>query len=139
MKRIFILSLPFLLAGCPSMGDRIPVDYPATVTLRDGAVCVTVIPEGDEKLAGISINRLDNTQNRDFKFFEPLREIALNQCIPDEGYVFAPGQKYHFSVKLISPKKQQAGDFPFAREFATEFSVNQSNGILQVEALPTSR
>jgi hypothetical protein len=42
-------------------------------------------------------------------------------------------------VKLISPKKQQAGDFPFAREFVTEFSVNQSNGILQVEALPTSR
>lgn len=28
MKRIFPLAFPFLLAGCPSIGDCIPVDYP---------------------------------------------------------------------------------------------------------------
>lgn len=76
MKRIFPLAFPFLLVGCPSIGDRIPVDYPATANLREGKVCITVQPQGDEKLAGISIYRLDEAQNRTFKFFEPLRDIA---------------------------------------------------------------
>ncbi|CAI0818495.1 Uncharacterised protein [Serratia entomophila] len=136
MKRIFPLAIPFLLAGCPSMADRIPVDYPATVSLRAGALCVTVMPEGDERLAGISIYRLDEAQSRTFKFFDPLRDITAGQCVPDEGYVFAPGQQYHFSVKLLSPKKLQAGDFPSAREFVTTFSVAHINGSLQIQTLP---
>jgi len=139
MKRIFPLTFPLLLAGCPSIGDRIPVDYPATAGLREGKVCITVQPQGDEKLAGISIYRLDEAQSRTFKFFEPLRDIAPNQCVPDEGYVFAPGQQYHFSVKLLSPKKLQAGDFPSAREFVTTFALSQVNGALQIEALPNPR
>jgi hypothetical protein len=139
MKRIFPLAFPFLLAGCPSIGDRIPVDYPATAGLREGKVCITVQPQGDEKLAGISIYRLDEAQSRTFKFFEPLRDIAPNQCVPDGGYVFAPGQQYHFSVKLLSPKKLQAGDFPSAREFVTTFALSQVNGALQIEALPNPR
>ncbi len=76
MKRIFPLAFPFLLAGCPSIGDRIPVDYPATAGLHEGKVCITVQPQGDEKLAGISIYRLDEAQSRTFKFFDPLRDIA---------------------------------------------------------------
>jgi len=95
MKRIFPLTFPFLLAGCPSIGDRIPVDYPATANLRESKVCITVQPQGDEKLAGISIYRLDEAQNRTFKFFDPLRDVAPNQCVPDEGYVFTPGQCKH--------------------------------------------
>lgn len=139
MKRIFILALPFLLAGCPSMADRVPVDYPATVSLRAGAVCVTVMPEGDEKLAGISLFRLDDAEHRDFKFFDPLRDITPNQCVPYESYVFAPGQEYHFSVKLLSLKKRQAGVFPSAREFVTTFAIGQVDGALQVETLPNLR
>ncbi|WP_405051243.1 putative T6SS immunity periplasmic lipoprotein [Serratia nevei] len=70
---MFPLAFPFLLAGCPSIGDRIPVDYPATACLREGKVCITVQPQGDEKLTGISIYRLDDAQSRTFKFFDPLR------------------------------------------------------------------
>ncbi|MGB8665399.1 MAG: putative T6SS immunity periplasmic lipoprotein [Serratia inhibens] len=139
MKRIFILALPFLLTGCPSMADRIPADYPATVSLRAGAVCVTVMPEGDEKLAGTSLYRLDDAEHRDFKFFDPLRDITPNQCVPNEGYVFVPGQEYHFSVKLLSPQKRQAGVFPSAREFVTTFALSQVNGALQVKVLPNPR
>lgn len=76
MKRIFTLAFPFLLAGCPSIGNRVPVDYSATAGVREGKVCITVQPQGDEKLAGISIYRLDEAQSRAFKFFEPLRDIA---------------------------------------------------------------
>ncbi|CAI1861590.1 Uncharacterised protein [Serratia quinivorans] len=139
MKRTLFLVIPFLLAGCPSMADRVPVDYPATVSLRAGAVCVTVMPEGDEKLAGISLFRLDDAEHRDFKFFDPLRDITPNQCVPYEGYVFAPGQEYHFSVKLLSLKKRQAGVFPSAREFVTTFAIGQVDGTLQVETLPNLR
>ncbi|WP_421105632.1 putative T6SS immunity periplasmic lipoprotein [Serratia marcescens] len=128
-----------MLAGCPSVGDRIPVDYPATASLREGKVCLTVQPQGDEKLAGISIYRLDEAQNRTFKFFEPLRDIASNQCVPDEGYVFTSGQQYHFSVKLVSIKKQQAGEFPSAREFVAEFVVLQEGNQLRLEALRIPR
>ncbi|WP_372242290.1 putative T6SS immunity periplasmic lipoprotein [Serratia marcescens] len=138
MKRIFPLTFPFLLAGCPSVGDRIPVDYPATASLREGQVCITVQPQGDEKLAGISIYRLDEAQSRTFKFFEPLRYIAPHQCVPDEGYVFTPGQQYHFSAKLVSIKKQQAGDFPSAREFVAEFALQQVATELQLMPLPPS-
>jgi hypothetical protein len=137
MKRIFPLAFPFLLAGCPSIGDRIPVDYPATAGLREGKVCITVQPQGNEKLAGISIYRLDEAQSRTFKFFDPLRGIAPNQCVPDEGYVFTPGQQYHFSTKLVSIKKQQVGEFPSAREFVAEFTVRQVGNQLQLEALRT--
>ncbi|MEL5349223.1 hypothetical protein PTR25_05470 [Serratia nevei] len=136
MKRIFPLTFPFLLAGCPSIGDRIPVDYPATASLREGKVCITVQPQGDEKLAGISIYRLDEAQNRTFKFFEPLRDIAPNQCVPDEGYVFTPGQQYHFSAKLLSHNKQQAGEFPSAREFVAEFALQQAGTKLRLMPLP---
>ncbi|HGE8303025.1 TPA: putative T6SS immunity periplasmic lipoprotein [Serratia marcescens] len=136
MKRIFPLTFPFLLAGCPSVGDRIPVDYPATANLREGKVCITVQPQGDEKLAGISIYRLDEAQNRTFKFFDPLRDVAPNQCVPDEGYVFTPGQQYHFSVKLVSQKKQHAGDFPSAREFVAEFALQQAGNKLRLMPLP---
>ncbi|HFF8947465.1 putative T6SS immunity periplasmic lipoprotein [Serratia marcescens] len=139
MKRIFPLAFPFLLASCPSIGDRIPVDYPATASLREGKVCITVQPQGDEKLAGISIYRLDDAQSRTFKFFDPLRDVAPNQCVPDEGYVFTPGQQYHFSVKLVSQKKEQAGEFPSAREFVAEFVVQQEGNQLRLEALRTPR
>ncbi|HGM6665494.1 TPA: putative T6SS immunity periplasmic lipoprotein [Serratia marcescens] len=139
MKRIFPLAFPFLLVGCPSIGERIPVDYPATANLREGKVCITVQPQGDEKLAGISIYRLDEAQNRTFKFFEPLRDIAPHQCVPDEGYVFTPGQQYHFSVKLVSQKKEQAGEFPSAREFVAEFVMQQEGNQLRLEALDTPR
>ncbi|MEB5613224.1 putative T6SS immunity periplasmic lipoprotein [Serratia marcescens] len=139
MQQIFPLAFPFLLAGCPSIGDRIPVDYPATANLREGKVCITVQPQGDEKLAGISIYRLDEAQNRTFKFFEPLRDVAPNQCVPDEGYVFTPGQQYHFSAKLVSIKKQQAGEFPSAREFVAEFVVQQEGNQLRLEALRSPR
>ncbi|MGP1124196.1 putative T6SS immunity periplasmic lipoprotein [Serratia sp. CY47444] len=139
MKRIFPLAFPFLLAGCPSIGDRIPVDYPATANLREGKVCITVQSQGDEKLAGISIYQLDETQNRTFKFFEPLRAIAPNQCVPDEGYVFTPGQQYHFSAKLVSLNKQQAGEFPSAREFVAEFAVRQEGNQLRLEVLRPPR
>lgn len=139
MKRIFPLAFPFLLAGCPSIGDRIPVDYPATANLREGKVCITVQPQGDEKLVGISIYRLDEAQNRTFKFFEPLRDIAPNQCVPDEGYVFTPGKQYHFSAKLDSLKKQQAGEFPSAREFVAEFVVQQEGNQLRLESLRPPR
>ncbi|BEM07166.1 MULTISPECIES: putative T6SS immunity periplasmic lipoprotein [Serratia] len=138
MKRIFPLAFPFLLVGCPSIGDRIPVDYPATANLREGKVCITVQPQGDEKLAGISIYRLDEAQNRTFKFFEPLRDIAPHQCVPDEGYVFTPGQQYHFSAKLVSQKKQQAGEFPSAREFVAEFALQQAATELRLVSLPPS-
>lgn len=136
MKRIFPLTFPFLLAGCPSIGDRIPVDYPATASLREGKVCLTVQPQGDEKLAGISIYRLDEAQSRTFKFFEPLRDVAPNQCIPDEGYVFTPGQQYLFSAKLVSQKKQQAGEFPSAREFVAEFALQQAGNKPRLMPLP---
>lgn len=139
MKRIFPLAFPFLLAGCPSIGDRIPVDYPATANLRGSKVCITVQPLGDEKLAGISIYRLDDAQSHTFKFFDPLRDVAPNQCVPDEGYVFTPGQQYHFSVKLVSQKKEQAGEFPSAREFVAEFVVQQDGNQLRLEALRTPR
>ncbi|BEM65877.1 TPA: hypothetical protein ACNV4A_003570 [Serratia marcescens] len=33
-------------------------------------------------LAGISIYRLDEAQSRTFKFFDPLRDVAPNQCVP---------------------------------------------------------
>ncbi len=55
MKRIFPFTFPFLFAGCPSIGDPIPVDYPATANLREGKICITIQPQGDEKLAGIPI------------------------------------------------------------------------------------
>ncbi|MGK0686408.1 putative T6SS immunity periplasmic lipoprotein [Serratia marcescens] len=139
MKRIFPLAFPFLFAGCPSIGDRIPVDYPATASLREGKVCITVQPQGDEKLAGIAIYRLDEAQNRTFKFFDPLRDVAPNQCVPDEGYVFTPGQQYHFSVKLDSQKKQQAGEFPSAREFVAEFALQQVATELRLMPLPPPR
>ncbi|HIE1061094.1 TPA: putative T6SS immunity periplasmic lipoprotein [Serratia marcescens] len=139
MKRIFPLAFPFLLAGCPSIGDRIPVDNPATASLREGKVCITVQPQGDEKLAGISIYRLDEAQSRTFKFFEPLRDVAPNQCVPDEGCVFTPGQQYHFSVKLVSQKKEHAGEFPSAREFVAEFVVLQEGNQLRLEALRIPR
>ncbi|BEM16802.1 hypothetical protein I5Q96_07805 [Serratia marcescens] len=139
MKRIFPLTFPFLLAGCPSIGDRIPVDYPATAGLREGKVCITVQPLGDEKLAGISIYRLDEAQSRTFKFFDPLRDVAPNQCVPDEGYVFTPGQQYHFSAKLVSLNKQQAGEFPSAREFVAEFAVRQEGNQLRLEVLRPPR
>lgn len=139
MKRIFPLAFPFLLAGCPSIGDRIPVDYPATANLRGGKVCIIVQPQGDEKLAGISVYQLDNAQSRTFKFFDPLRDVAPNQCVPDEGYVFTPGQQYHFSVKLVSQKKEQAGEFPSAREFVAEFVMQQEGNQLRLEALDTPR
>ncbi|KYQ99238.1 hypothetical protein AWY96_12300 [Serratia plymuthica] len=139
MKRTLFLVIPFLLTGCPSIADRMPVDYPATVSLRAGAECVTVMPEGDEKLASISIYRLDDAEHRDFKFFDPLRDITPNQCVPYEDYVFVPGQEYHFSVKLLSPKKRQAGVFPSARKLVTTFAVSQVNGALQIEVLPNPR
>ncbi|BEN76398.1 putative T6SS immunity periplasmic lipoprotein [Serratia sp. CY81166] len=139
MKRIFPLAFPFLLAGCPSIGDRIPVDYPATASLREGKVCIIVQPQGDEKLAGISVYQLDNAQSRTFKFFDPLRDVAPNQCVPDEGYVFTPGQQYHFSVKLVSQKKEQAGELPSAREFVAEFVMQQEGEQLRLEALDTPR
>ncbi|MGP2833064.1 putative T6SS immunity periplasmic lipoprotein [Serratia nevei] len=61
-----------------------------------------------------------------------------HQCVPDEGYVFTPGQQYHFSAKLVSQKKQQAGEFPSAREFVAEFALQQAATELRLVSLPPS-
>ncbi|WP_136164617.1 putative T6SS immunity periplasmic lipoprotein [Brenneria corticis] len=139
MRRIFIGLSALLLAGCPSLGDRAPVDYPAHVSIRDGGVCVTVMPEADEKLEAISIYRLDETEKRKITFFDTLQPISPNQCVPAQGYVFTEGQQYHFSAKLTSKKKSAAGDFPFSREFITEFSLKKINNNLHVDVIPKDR
>ncbi len=119
MKRIFPLAFPFLLAGCPSIGDRIPVDYPATASLREGKVCITVQPQGDEKLAGISIYRLDEAQSRTFKFFDPLRDIAPNQCVPDEGLRIYAGAAVPFLREAGLPRRNN-------RQVSSPLHVNSS-------------
>ena len=137
MKRIFTLAFPFLLAGCPSIGNRVPVDYSATAGVREGKVCITVQPQGDEKLAGISIYRL--MRRRAARSNSSSRcGYRPNQCVPDEGYVFTPGQQYHFSAKLLSHNKQQAGEFPSAREFVAEFALQQAGTKLRLMPLPPS-
>ncbi|UNK27715.1 hypothetical protein MNO11_23460 [Serratia plymuthica] len=135
----FNTRFPFLLAGCPSVGDRIPVNYVATVSVRGSTLCVTMESEDDERLEGISIYLLDEAQNRALKYFDPLREITPNQYVPTQGYVFTPEQNYHFSVKLTSSKKDKAEIFPFTRELVTEFSVQQVGNQLRVATLPPVR
>lgn len=132
MKRILIILSPALLTGCPSWGDRVPENYPADVTLRNGEVCVTVTPQGDEKLEAISVYRLGDADKREITFFDKLIDISPNQCIPNQGYIFTEGPHYYFSVKLTSPEKSKAGNFPFSRNFVAEFSLEKVNNQLQV-------
>ncbi|WP_425490569.1 putative T6SS immunity periplasmic lipoprotein [Brenneria izadpanahii] len=65
--------------------------------------------------------------------------MSPNQCVPAQGYVFTEGQQYHFSAKLTSKKKSAAGDFPFSREFITEFSLKKINNHLHVDVIQKDR
>lgn len=128
MKRILLLSLVITLTGCPGYRDSIPVTETANIRIVQGNVCVTVLPKADERLEAISIYRLDQPDKRTTAFFKPTLTLRSGDCIPVNGYVFAENVAYHFSVKLLSSQKEQAGQWPFSRELAAEFVLQPQHG-----------
>ena len=135
MKRILIILLPVaVLAGCPGYRDKIPEVETTEILLRQGQVCMTVLPNGDEKLAAISVYSPVKPDETRLFFFNPTDSIRAEQCVPTNGYAFSEDVTYRFSAKLISPQREQTGKWPFSREFSVEFKLkgNQGQQVMQI-------
>lgn len=129
MKRILITVLPVaVLTGCPGYRDEVPGVETGEILLRQGQVCMTVLPKGDEKLAAISVYRQDKPDETRLFFFNPPESIRAGQCVPTNGYTFTADVTYRFSAKLISPQREQTGKWPFSREFSVEFKLKENQG-----------
>ncbi|QKJ87878.1 hypothetical protein PMPD1_2942 [Paramixta manurensis] len=126
-KKFTIVAMAFLLSGCPGPMDRLPVDKPANVTMRDKQVCITVPTESGEYIASVEIsdgenNNLDKTLNE-----KPIT-VSAGECLPVFNYDFKPDRTYtaHYAVAKSRTER--------SHYFSVEFTVN-NNGIKQISPL----
>ncbi|WP_158782147.1 putative T6SS immunity periplasmic lipoprotein [Pantoea sp. BAV 3049] len=133
MKKLITIFSTLLLVGCPGAGDRYYPPEHAEVAIRNNAVCVTVSPEGDEKVQSVLIHRNDSNQQVKDTYIDKSYFLTKDDCIGTNGYKFLTGVPYTVSVNLNSKKKADKKIFPSSRLFITEFSLETTRGQLSIE------
>ena len=130
-KLIFILAV-FFLSGCPGPRDSFPRTWPAQVTIKSNQLCVTVRPEGDEKLRSIMIYELADMANQKYFKASPYT-VHADECLNVAAYPFRLDTAYVVSVTLTSEKKRQRAYYQSARGFIAHFRLTEGAYGLQVE------
>lgn len=132
MHKLFLIIVAFLLSGCPGPGDYFNPDYPARVTIEDNKPCVTVQPEGDEKVYAIHIYEMAGMTHE--KLFMPVPYIVrADECLDITAYPFRLDIAYVVVINLVSEKKYKRRSYPTGRRFVTRFRLVNSIHGLQVE------
>lgn len=126
--RLLIPPALALLSGCP-LGDKFPY-YRADISTIENKLCISIAPEGDEKISSLSI--YDTTSNKILmEKYELSLYAAPGKCIPNYGFNFETGKDYHYSIIVKSEKKKREGKYPYGRSYSASFTLRNNNGALE--------
>ncbi|YCH30816.1 hypothetical protein M1E08_19720 [Erwinia sp. PK3-005] len=132
MYKLLLIACAFLISGCPGPRDYFPRIWPAQISIKDGKPCVTVQPEGDEKVRSVMIYEMTEMNNQRRFESEPYA-VRDDECLDMNAYPFRLNTAYVISVTLISEKKRQRAYYKSARGFVTRFRLSEGAHGLQVE------
>ncbi|QKJ87879.1 hypothetical protein PMPD1_2944 [Paramixta manurensis] len=126
-KKFVVIALVFFLSGCPGPMDRLPVDKPANVIMRDNQLCITAPTRPGEYVSSVQIsdgkdNNLRKTFNKD-----PIK-VSNGQCLPTLNYDFKTNHNYVVYYNI------EGNNFDKTKYFSVEFSIDR-NGIHQTSPL----
>ncbi|WP_165466239.1 putative T6SS immunity periplasmic lipoprotein [Enterobacter cloacae] len=118
MKNIKLLSVVFLLTGCPGPGDRMVDRESTTVFIKDNQVCVVSPLEPQERITAIQINS-DSSDSLHKIFDDKPVYVPKGECLPVFGFKFTPGERYNFTYD-VQPGKSEShlvtADFLYPQE-----------------------
>ncbi|WP_054181320.1 putative T6SS immunity periplasmic lipoprotein [Trabulsiella odontotermitis] len=137
MKNITLISVfTLLLAGCFHVGDPRAKHYRASVFTVANEVCVTVQPEGDEKLISLIIEEVGNSKNKLERFYyDDAITVSSDKCVPNFGYRYEAGKAYNYSLILESSAKKKKGVVPASRIYGVDFTLRENSGKLEASTL----
>lgn len=131
VNTIFLFALAFL-DGC-HWGDPRPPHLQSDLSVVDNKVCISISPEGDEKIVDLEIYD-GNTGEMLLKKWGIAIVPVAGKCVPDFGYAFEMSQPYHFVIITESESRKQRGDARFTRLFETSFTLHDNRGRLEFTA-----
>ena len=132
MRKLLLIISAFLMSGCPGPGDYYHPDYPAQVKIKDNRPCVTVQPEGDEKVRAVLIHEMPG-MTRERLFAPPPYTLRSGECLDIATYPFRLNTVYIVAATLVSDEKYKRGRFPAGRGFITRFRLFEGLNGVQVE------
>jgi len=118
MKNKMLLSVVFLLTGCPGPGDRMVERESTTAFLKGNEVCVVSPLEPQEKITAIQINS-DKSNSLHNVFDDKPVYVPKGECLPVFGFKFTKGERYYFAYGVQSDKSLShlvTADFSYPKE-----------------------
>lgn len=100
-----LLSVVFLLTGCPGPGDRMVDRESTTVSIIDNKVCVVSRLEPQERITAIQINS-DKSGSLHKIFDDKPVYVPKGECLPVFGFTFTPGEQYIFAYDVQSEQSE---------------------------------
>lgn len=127
-SRVLLLMVAVLLQGCP-LGDNFSI-YRANLSVVDNKICITINPQGGERIVSLDISDGSTDQSLLRKLDISL-PISANQCAPDFGFSFEMGKPYHYSLFVEPDSGKRRGGDRLIRSFVATFTLRDNNGELE--------
>ncbi|WP_312120695.1 putative T6SS immunity periplasmic lipoprotein [Kosakonia cowanii] len=93
MNKYLLLSMAFLLAGCPGPGDRFTPRTATMVILKGNNVCALSIMKPGEKLTAVEIYSSKDKPLL-IRFYDNPLSVPQGRCLPLFGATFEYGNEY---------------------------------------------
>ena len=130
MKKYLLITMLFLLTGCPGHGDRIVPRVTAKAIIKDNNVCIVSKINPEEKITSVQI--YSDASDRFIRTFDSNPVYMMQEeCLPVFNYVFSTGKRYSVFYNVTTP---QAGSYLITADFSLVMD-NRGNNRLYAEPL----
>lgn len=130
MKKYLLITMLFLLTGCPGHGDRIVPRVTAKTIIKNNNVCIVSAIKPEEKITSVQI--YSDASDRFIRNFDSNPVYMMQEeCLPVFNYVFSTGKRYSVFYNITTP---QAGSYLITADFSLVMD-NRGNNRLYAEPL----
>ena len=128
MNKYLLLSMVFLLAGCPGSGDRFTPRTATTVVLKSNSVCALSIMKPGETLTAVEIYSSKDKPLL-MRFYDKPLSVPQGHCLPLFGATFEYGNEYSVVWDIHTPQglRMITAQFTLSTDSAGHLSVNETS------------
>ncbi|WP_454121414.1 putative T6SS immunity periplasmic lipoprotein [Kosakonia sp. Marseille-Q7440] len=128
MNKYLLLSMVFLLAGCPGSGDRFTPRTATTVVLKGNSVCALSIMKPGETLTAVEIYSSKDKPLL-MRFYDKPLSVPQGHCLPLFGATFEYGNEYSVAWDIHTPQglRMITAQFTLSTDSAGHLSVSETS------------